>query len=417
MMKRLFISVLVLATILSPLQGGSNITQRAVYLSERVVLVRFFNMGVDAYWGDHILENAAAALPILENLIGVSLPEEVETVEIYGKKTLGVAEWVVGYNDGHLVALKTDHPDPTIVFHELVHFWTTYYHIPWPLAEGYCNMYADLCATHLGLYEVTYADIDWEQEYQDLQNHKGRTALNNLNYMSGDTAGEQRDYFYLASTVMMYNFYETVGEENLKAINRVVAESSLDGTRGGIGIVQYLGIASEVTGVNYAKLFMPVVFLEWEQEHVDAFEEAVGRYSAVAELTGAPASAEQKLALTSLVSGKFAEFHTMEQTIITDFYAKQVVEQEELPEQEIIYPEKKTGLLYNKLFIAGIIMLVVVVVLLIFILSKIAKEEEVFGWEEQPIEEGPALWSPPEQGFAEETEELPELPDLEEMTK
>lgn len=420
MMKRLLICILILASVSAVPVQGANISQRAVYLQERVVVVRFINMGVDAYWGEHILENAATALPILEELIGVPLPPQIESVEIYGKRDLGLEEWVLGYNDtvADLVALKTDHPNPTIVFHELVHFWTNHYNIPWPLAEGYCNLYADLCALRLGLYEVAYPDMDWEQQYVNLQNHDGNVPLNNMNYMDPERPEVEVDYFYLASTVMMYNFYETVGEENLKAINEKVAQSSLDGRRGGVGIIQYLRVTKEVTGVNYAHLFMPVVFAEWEDGEVNSFEEGVGRYCAVSALTGAPDSDEQMgVALTALVNGKFAEFETAEQDIVNNFYAQQMVEEKELPEQEIIYPEKKTGLLSNRLFLAGIVVLVVVVILLIYALSKIAKEEEEFEWEQAPLE-GPAFWSPPPQRPTEEiAEELPEIPDLGELTK
>lgn len=414
-MKRLFICVLILASVV-PVQGGNNITQKTLYLNERVVLLRFINMGVDAYWGNHILEKAAAALPLLEDLIGVPLPPQVESVEIYGRKELGVEEWIVGYNDGNLVALQTDHPDPTIVFHELVHFWTFHYSIPWPLAEGYCNMYADLCAVQLGLYEVAYTETDWAQEYEALKEHTWNVALNNFNYLSPDVEENQIEYFYFASTVIMYNFYEAAGEENLKVINQKMAESSLDSDIGGIGIIEYLGIAMDVTSVNYAGLFMPVISATWEPEQVEAFEEAVGRYFAVSELTGIPDSEEQKLALKALVNGRFGEFRAAEQVIMDNFYIEQMEKEEELPEQEIIYPEEETGLLHNRLFLFGVVMLVIVVILLIYIFSKLAKEEERFEWEEAPPE-GPALWSPPERRFPEEPEELPELPDLGELTK
>ena len=418
MMKRLLILMLVLASFV-PVQGASNITQRAVYLQERIVMIRFINMGVDAYWGEHILENAAVALPILEELIGAPLPPQVESIEIYGKQDLGMEEWVVGYNDelNKLVALKTDHPNPTIVFHELVHFWTIHYNIPWPLCEGYSNMYADLCALRLGLSEVAYPSIDWEQKYTELQKHAGKVPLNNLDYMNPNTPQEQVDYFYLASTTIMYNFYETVGDNNLKAINEKVAQSSLDDKRGGVGIIQYLRIAKEVTDINYAELFMPVVFAEWEESQVASFERGVSRYCAVSALTGVSDVDEQMvLAMTALVNGKFAEFHTAEQGIINDFYAQQVEKEKELPEQEIIYPEKKTGLLHNKLFLAGIAILVIVIVLLVYILSKIAKEEEEFEWEQLPLEEH-EFWIPPQRSTEEIEEELPEIPDLGELAK
>jgi hypothetical protein len=415
-MKRLLIFLLILASVI-PVEGG-NITQKTVYLHERVVSMRFVNMGVDAYWGDHILENAALALPLIEELIGVPLPAQVESVEIYGRKDLGGEEWMVGYNDGYIVALKTDHPNPTIVFHELVHFWTIYYNIPWPIAEGYCNLYADLCAVHLGLYEVAFAETDWNQQYEMLKELKGGAPLNSLDYMHSEATEEQVEYFYLASTIVMRNFYETVGQDNMKAINRKVAESSLDSPRGGVGIIQYLGIVRDVTHVNHAGLFMPVVFTYWEPETVDSFEKAVARYFAVSELTGVSDSEEQKQALTALVGGRLPEFQAAEQAIISDFYVQQLGKVEELPEQEIIYPEKKTGLLHNKLFLFGIGMLVVVVILLIFIFSKLAKEEEEYEWEQPLPSEEPGLWTPPEGGgFVEELEELPELPDLGELTK
>ncbi len=419
MMNRLFTFVMILIVIsLFPVQGGSNITQRAVYLNERVVLIKFVNMGVDAYWGNHILDNAASALPILEDLIGVPLPSHIESIEIYGRRDL-IEEWMLGYNDGNLVALKTDHPDPTIVFHELVHFWTTHYSIPWPLAEGYCNLYADLCAIQLGLNEVAYSQVDWEEQYYDLEKHQGKTPLNDLNYGDSQTAEIQREYFYLASTVIMFNFYETVGEESLRAINQQVAQSSLDGTRSGIGIIQYLRIVKEVTDKNYANLFMPVILAEWEPEHEQAFQEGVGRYCAVSELTQVPDSDENmQLALTALLKGKFSDFQATEQAIVVEFYAEQKeVEEEEIPQETLAPPEEK-GLLHNRLFLMGIAMLVVVVILLVYILSKIAKEEEEYEWEVPRTKEAELWISPPEQPPTEElVEELPEIPDLEELTK
>ncbi len=417
-MKRLFIIILVLAA-LSPVQGGSNITQRAVSLQERVVLVKFINMGVDAHWGNHILENAAYALPVLEDLIGIPLPQQIESVEIYGKRDLGVEEWAVGYNDGNMVALKTDHPDPTIVFHELVHFWTFHYHIPWPLVEGYCNLYADLCAAHLGLNEVAYPDLDWQQEYEALQKDKGKVPLNTLDYSRPDIPEEQVHYFYWASTVIMYNLYEAAGEENLKAINGKVAEYSLDDKRGGIGIIQYLRAAKEVTNVNYTRFFMPVILTEWEEGDVSAFENGIARYCAVSTLTGVSDTDEQMvLALNALLVGKFSDFDATGQNIVKDFYAKQMQKEKQPVEQEIVYPEKKTGLLYIKLFLVGVATLIVGISLLFFILSKLAKEEEEFEWEEPLPSERPQMWvPPPERKFAEDIEKLPEIPDLEELTK
>ncbi len=415
-MRRLFIFILVLMSI-TPVQAGSNITQRAVYLSERVVVIRFINMGVDAHWGNNILENAASGLPLLEDMIGAPLPPAVKSVEIYGKKNLGVMEWAVGYNDGNLVALQTDHSNPMTLFHELVHFWTIHYSIPWGLEEGYCELYADLCSAKLGYEGVIYPEIDWAYEYEELKNHKGETPLNSFDYRSPNITDEQVDYFYWASTVIMYNFYETVGEENLKTINRKVAQSSLDGEKGGTGIIHYIGIVREVTRINYAKMFMPVVFTDWESPQIDDFEEAVGRYYALSTLTEIPDTDEKMaLALKHLVQGKLSDFRNAEKNIITTFNNQQL-RAAELPEQEIIYPEKEKGFFSNTLLIAGIILLVVVVVALIFIISKIAKEEEEFEWEETPLKEGPPLWTPPQQGLPEETEELPELPDLDELTK
>jgi hypothetical protein len=419
-MKRLVIFILILLS-LFPVQG-SNITSRVVTLKERVVVVKFINMGVDAYWGEEILENAASALPLLEDLIGVPLPEQVRSVEIYGQKNLGVEEWIIGYNDGNRVALETDHPNPIVVLHELVHFWTIHCNIPWPLAEGYGALYADLCASLLGFNEVAFSHTEWEEQYEMLQGHPGRFPLNSMNIMSEEISDDQRAYFYLASTVMMYSFYEVVGEENLKAINQQVAQSSLDSTRGGIGIVQYLGIAKDITGINYAELFMPVIFESWEQGQVEAFKKGVGRYCAISELIDIPDSDEQmKNALNNLLSGNFSGFNSTVENLIAEFYAQQAESETKPPEQEIIYPEEETGLLHNRLFIFGIIMLAIVVILLVFILSKLAGEEEEYEWE-VPSPEESGLWIPPIEEVGEEpseepTEELPEIPDLRELTK
>jgi len=431
-MKRLFILALIFISFL-PAQGGSNITHRAVSLNERIMLIRFINMGVDAYWGEHILENAAAALPILEDLIGIPLPRIIESVEIYGERTLGEEEWVIGYNNGEYVALLHGHPDPTTIMHEIVHFWTIHCSIPWPLEEGYCELYADLCATQLGLYEVALPyrlknlrefneiPIDWEIIYENLQKNTGRIILNSFDYHSPEATLDQISYFYLASTVMMYRLYEGVGEEGLKAINRHVEASEIDDRISGVGIIQYLKAAKEATGANYTAFFMPVLFTEWKEEQVEAFERNVSRYCALSVLTGFPDSDEQmNLALQALVKAKFADFESLRQGIIIEFYAQQMEKETELPEQEIIYPERETGLLHNRLFIAGVIMLVVVVISLIIILSKLAREEEeIFEWE-RPLASEPG-WSPfeekPAEEYAEDIKKLPELPDLEELTK
>lgn len=409
-MKRVFIIILFFIA-LCPVQEGGNITQEAVYLSERVVAVKFVNMGVDAYWGSHILENAAAALPVLEELIGVPLPKEVKSVEIYGKRKLGIEEWAVGYNDGNLVALEKDHPYPIYVFHELVHFWTIYYKIPWPLAEGYCDMYADLCAVELGLHEVALPETDWGYLYSRLRTHPGKIPLNRFNYHSPDASESQIEYFYIASDVIMFQFLEAVGEDTLRQINQKMAESSLDDKVGGIGIVQYLIITKEVTGANYAELFMPVILTEWEPEHVRAFEEAVGRYHAVSVLTGYPDSSEQMNAvLKNLLNAKFSEFQISIDTVLTAYYEQKELEEAQ-PEFEIIAPKRERGLLENRLLIFGIIMLVVGMVLLIVILSRLAKEEEEFEWETPTPTRESRLWiSPPgKEAKAEEpTEELPE---------
>jgi len=421
-MNRSSLIILTLVFIsLSPVQGGSNITQRTVYLNEGVVLIKFVNMGVDAYWGTHILEHAADAFPILEDLIGIPFPSHIESVEIYGKKELEI-EWAVGYNDSvkNLVALKSDHPDPTIVFHELVHFWTENYDIPWPLAEGYCNLYADLCAARLGLNEVAVSSADWNQLYYDLRKYKVKAPLNDLDYMSPQTEGALREYFYIASTVIMFNFYDTVGEESLKAINQQVAQSSLDNSRrGGFGIIYYLKAVKEATGLNHADLFMPVILAEWEPEHEQAFQQAVGQFCAVSELTQIDDSDEQmRLALSALVKGKFSDFRVQEDVIITSYYLELAEKEKEEEPQETLPPVEEKGLLQNKLFLAGIGMLVVVIILLVYILSKIAGEEEKLEWE-VPSTEGPELWIPPptQKSTEEITEELPEIPDLGELTK
>jgi hypothetical protein len=385
-MKRVLIFLLII-TALVPVEGARNMTQTTVYLQERPIIIKFINMGVDAYWGAHILENAAAALPILEDLIGVPLPSEVKSVEIYGRKTLEVEEWAVGYNDGNLVALEKDHPNPVIVFHELVHFWTIYYKVPWPLVEGYCNLYADLCATELGLFEITYQNKDWRTEYTQLQENNSKKVLNSFNYMSPDVSEESRDYFYLASTVIMYNFYETVGIDDLQEINQLMAAYPMDDTLGGIGIIQYIKLTKEATGITYAPLFMPAIMTAWTETDEILFEESVGRYCAVQELIGVSDSDEQlRTGLIALVNGKFSDFRAIEQAMVTQYYTELEKEETGLPEQEIIYPEKKTGILQNRLFIVGVIMLVVVVILLIIILTKIVgEEEEILEWEKKGV--------------------------------
>ena len=405
-MKRVLLVVLLFVT-LCPLQEGGNITQEAVYLHERVIAVKFVNMGVDAYWGEHILENATAALPVLEDLIGVPLPEEVKSVEIYGKRNLGAAEWAVGYNDGNIVALKKDHPLPTYVFHELIHFWTIYYKVPWPLVEGYCDLYADLCAIELGLTEVAPPEIDWEHYYSILKTHSGKVPLNGFSYHAPGATEDKIEYLYIASYILMHQFYETVGKENLQEINQKMAESSLDERVGGFGIVQYLIIAKEVTGVNYAGLFMPVILVEWEPGHVTAFEQAVGRYHAVSIVTGYDTTKEEmRVALNNLVKAQFPEFQNQMNTILTAYYEQKKLE-EELPEFEIIAPPKKRGFFDNKLLLFGIVMLVVGMILLIVILSKLAKEEETFEWE-APRRRESELRIPPPESVEEPAEELPE---------
>jgi hypothetical protein len=373
--------------VLVPVEGARNVTQTTVYLQERPIIIKFVNMGVDAYWGAHILENAAEALPILEDLIGIPLPPEIETVEIYGRKTLDMEEWAVGYNDGHKVILEKDHPNPVIIFHELVHFWTIYYRVPWPLVEGYCHMYADLCATEMGLHEITYQIQDWETEYLQLPENSSKTPLNNFNYLSEGVSEESIDYFYLASTVMMFNLYDTVGLGQLKKINQLMATYPIDDTVGGIGIVQYIKLTKEVTGINYAQLFMPAITSTWKETDETAFEESVERYCAVQKLIGVTDSNEQmRTALIALVNGKYAEFRAIEETMVTEYYIELENQESGLPEQEIIYPEKETGLLQNRLFLIGVAMLVVVVILLIFILRKlVGEEEEVLEWESKGL--------------------------------
>jgi hypothetical protein len=435
-MKRLFIMAIFLASLFAysgPAQG-SNVTQRTVYLQERMVVVKFVNRGVDAYWSEHILDKAVEGLPVLEELMGVPLPEEVKTVEIYGEKNVNPG-WAVGYNDGNLVALETDHPKPIYVFHELVHFWTIFYDIPWPLCEGYCNLYADLCAARLGLHEVGSMGfdgvyVDWQYAYQELPKFNGKVALNSFDYNAEGITEVQMEYFYLASTVIMHQFYETVGEETLKEINRQVAETNMDSDVNGVGIVQYLGITKQITGVNYAGLFMPVILTEWEPGQVNAFEEGVSRYYAISEVLGITYTDEQmKQALQNLVRGRFPQFQLAVDTIVDEYYQKLEEEKAQPVEYEIIPAEKKTGFFHNRLLLVGLVMLVVVVILLVYSLSKLAKEEEVFEWE-TPGKQQQSPWAPSKPASDEkfpfeekvtkestESEERPEIPDLEELTK
>ncbi|MBU7015453.1 MAG: hypothetical protein HXS52_13635 [Theionarchaea archaeon] len=426
-MKRLIIATLILLSFL-PVQGGSNVTQRAVYLQNGVILVKFINMGVDAYWGEEVLTNAAEALPILEELIGVPLPPAIKTVEVYGKRTLATHEWVVGYNDGNQVSLKTDHPDPTIIFHELVHFWTIHYHIPWPLTEGYCNLYADLCAWRMGYDKVTLPYVDWETAYATLKELEEKAPLNSLNYM-GEIPEIQVEYFYLASTVVMYRFYETVGEDNLKTINQRVAEpilnpssgsTPLDDSRAGSGILEYMRIDKEVTGVNHAEIFIPVVVAAWNDEQVKAFEKGISRYIAVSEVLRDSDFSEQfKPAVDALLQGQFGVFQSSAIQLVEDFYKEEIRKATETPEYTIIPAKKETGILHNKLFWIGIITLVVGIVLLMYVISGLVKEEEEFEWESLSHEERKP-WMPP-RPFSKEpeepVEERPETPDLRELTK
>jgi hypothetical protein len=428
-MKRLIIAILILLSFL-PVQGGSNVTQRAVYLQNGVILVKFINMGVDAYWSEEVLTNATEALPILEELIGVPLPPAIKTVEIYGRRTLAIQEWVVGYNDGNQVALKTDHPDPTTIFHELVHFWTIHYHIPWPLAEGYCNLYADLCAWRMGYDMVTLPYIDWEMAYTALKEFEGKAPLNSMNYM-GEIPEEQVQYFYLASTAVMYRFYETVGEDNLKTINQRVAEpvlnpssgsTPLNDARGGSGILEYMRIDKEVTGVNHAEIFMPVVLTDWSDDQVKAFEREISRYIAVSEiLKGSEFSEQFKPAVDALLQGQFGVFQNSAVKVVEDYYKEEARKATETPAYTIIPVKKETGLLHNRLFWIGVITLVVGIVLLVYIISGLIKEEEEFEWE-SPAHEERKPWMPPRQSkLAEEpeepVEERSEIPDLRELTK
>ncbi len=398
-------------------------------------MVKFINMGVDASWGSHILEKAASALPVLEDLIGAPLPPQVQSIEIYGKKELGIEEWAVGYNDGNIVALKTDHPNPTTVFHELVHFWTIHYHIPWPIQEGYCELYADLCATNLGLYEVAYPHVDWAKQYEMLQEYRQKAPLNSFDYRDPGLPQERIDYFYLASTVIVYNFYDNAEEETLKKINGRISELATEGIflydkPGEVGILQYLRIAKEVSGVNYAELFIPIILEEWGPGEVKAFEDGVARYCAVSQLTQIPDSDEQmKLALTALVNGDFAGFQTAQQALVTNYYAQLAKQNTPPPTQTLPPIQEKKGLLHNKFFLFGLGMFAVGLILLIYVLPKLLKEEEELEWEKprsgtytSPGKSG--LWAPPVQPSEpselfrkEPSEDRPEIPDLQELTK
>lgn len=424
-MKRLFLPILILVTLL-PVQG-SNVTQRAVHLQERTILVTFINMGVDASWGSTILEYVCEGLPVLEEEIGVPLPPEIETVEVYGREYLQVLELAVGYNDGNVITLKGDFYSPHVVLHELVHFWTIKYHIPWPLAEGYSDLYSSICAFELGYTDVFSFELppsrpvtpqDWVREYENLKNVVGAFPLNAFDYRVPGVSEQNIAYFYYASSVIMHNFYYTAGAEDLRKVNRRVAEvsASLDDSVGGIGIIQYVKAAKETTGCNYAGLFMPVFYSTWDPTTVKAFEDAVARYCGVSALTQTPDTDEQmKSALTALVRGDFATFQTGQQNVIVNYYAK-LKEAEEKPELSVTPPPPEKGILQNPLLIIGIIVLTVIVISLVLIFSRLAKEEE-----EMVYDLGAPLWEQgaraPPGGGSKKDERLPEPPDLQELTK
>ena len=322
-------SLICLMLILAPITYAKerNITEKVVFLKAGAIKVRFHNMGVDANWGKELLENTAKALPVLEDLIGVNFPSDVETVEIYGipeKEWKGYG-WAVGINqNGTQILMREDHPNPTNIYHELVHFWTTHYNVPHALIEGYCVLYSYLVAKHFGENVVAYDLLlyhsvnAFESEIKNnirlikTDNPKAIVALNSFDY--GQELDEKKiDYFYGMSSAIMFElagvFEENdaplygIGIERLKELNRMMMSSQFDSTISGVGTLQYIELLRQMTGKTMTDPFLPVFFTTWNDSTRTSFAKTFSYLSSAKIITGTSSSTNIDTGMRELATG------------------------------------------------------------------------------------------------------------------
>ena len=300
-----------------------NITEKVVLLDNGAMKIRFHNMGVDANWGNEILNNAAKALPYLEDTIGVNFPPQVESVEIYGTPAEG--GMFSGDNDGKRITIFAAHPaDPTYIYHELVHYWTIYYDVPWALSEGYCVLYSYLVAKHFGENVVAYRDFKlksiaaFESEikediiYLKTDKPRGLIALNSFDYRK-ELDEKKVDYFYGMSSAIMFalaGVYEGadfktygIGTEKLKEVNRKMMSSKFDSSVSGIGTLQYIELLRDMMGKNMADLFLPVFFSSWDDASQASFVKSFSYLSSVKIITGSATNPNIDTGMKELAGG------------------------------------------------------------------------------------------------------------------
>ncbi|MFQ6088062.1 MAG: hypothetical protein ACE5K0_04095 [Candidatus Methanofastidiosia archaeon] len=384
MRKFMIITCLLLLLVGNVHSDTNNVTSKLVPLKERSVIIEFHNMGVDAYWGRDVLNEAATALPILEDFIGVPLPEEVEKVIIIGERKWK-EEWAffVGINEnGERIRLEKDHPNPMTIYHEITHFWTISGNFPYPLSEGFAEYYAYLTARELGYSEVSKLSLD-----ANLQNalveepEKGQTtlALNSFDYFESTDKQKIND-FYAISFTMYYNLanQENLGLETLKKINERVMNSEIDASVGGIGVIQYLEIVRELTGISYSHLLMPCFFTRWDEKTAKEFDEALAHRRETIKVIGQDERENQNLksATELLLSGNTQASILAYQNAIKIYFEE--LEKEQETSIELPPPERSLFERYGKYMLGfGIFLIVVALIgILIRALSKRGEEEE-----------------------------------------
>jgi len=323
-MKKGVLAILLMLIIASASPNSErNITERVVLLHNGAIKIRFHNMGVDANWGGEVLDNAAKALPVIEDLIGVDFPQEVASVEIYG--TEGEGGIYAGGNDGTRIVMLAKHPaNSTYIYHELVHYWTIYYHVPWALKEGYAILYSYLAAKQFGEDVVAYntfksKSLDaFEREvkenivYIKTDQPRNLVLLNAFDYRQ-ESDEKKIDYFYGMSGAIMFTLagvYEDsdfhlygIGVEKLKEVNKRMMSSGFDDSVGGIGTIQYIELLREMTGKTMVDLFMPVFFSSWDDAMRSSFARSFSYLASAKAIIGTNANPNMDTGIRELANG------------------------------------------------------------------------------------------------------------------
>ncbi len=227
-------------------------TTTDIQMGDRTIRLYITSFRDDAAWAEHVREVAAAALPVLEQVMGSTLPR-LDTLELLER---GQGE-LLGYagTAGCIIYLCRISLSPTsddlVFLHELAHLWSRPFKARW-LSEGLAEFTAREAAAAMGIQpDQPYRPPSGKPSYPLSEWGRPRSQLTAT---PEERMLESEGYYW--AVLSFQRLKQTVGLDGLKATNAALSSRTEDSVTSRL----YMDTLDATTSVNSDDLFRDWIF-------------------------------------------------------------------------------------------------------------------------------------------------------------